>query len=507
MRCCCARWSQVLCLLLALLVCAPLGATWSILLVEPLTGEMAIASVTCLSGFNLRTATPVVMVGRGIGVCQSWGDPDGIRRPMIRSGFLSNLSPEAILQALAQVNGHSLRQYGILNISGDTATFTGSGCAQWAGGVTGVVSGPRGPIHYAVQGNILAGGCIEEAILGSLNTANDTLPAILMAAMVAAGQAGGDGRCSCSVGQPEQCGCPPVPGGKSGHCGYLLAVRDFDVDGNLCNQQGCADGDYFLELNDAFGGSGDPDPVDVLQQMFDASRQERIGVVDAIASETSFRRGDNGELILRIELRDWQGEIADPGLTVQVASVAAGLLMVDPGEPVNLGDGVWESVLEPLELAGTATLRVLVNDGIRPVRLMPSPQVCVQPPAAGQIDDCDGNGWADSCDLVHGILTDDDGDGIADSCVRLLRGDVTGDAQIDLADPVLLLDHLYQGASIPCRAAADASANGQIDLADPMRLLMLLFQQGPGLPHPWPSCGWIHPPRFDCEEAAADCQL
>lgn len=491
----------------ALLVCAPLGATWSILLVEPLTGEMAIASVTCLSGFNLLSATPVVMVGRGIGVCQSFGDPDGIRRPIIRNGFLANLTPPAILGALAQVNGHSLRQYGILNVDGETATFTGAGCAQWAGGVTGVVPGPRGPIHYAVQGNILAGGCVEDAILESLNEASDTLPAILMAAMVAAGEVGGDGRCSCSPGQPQQCGCPPVPGGKSGHCGYLIAVRDFDVDDSLCNQQGCADGDYFLSLNDAFGGAGNPDPVDVLQQLFDESRLERIGVPDAITSETSFRRGDDGELILRIELRDWQGEIADPVLSVQVAPVATGLLMVDPGEPVDLGDGVWESVLEPLDVAGTATLRILINDGIRPVRLMPSPQVCVQPPAPNQLDDCDGNGWADSCDLVHGILTDDDGDGIADTCVRLLRGDVTGDAQIDLSDPVLLLDHLYQGVSIPCQVAADASANGKIDLADPVRLLMLLFQEGPGLPHPWPGCGWIHLPAFDCQEPAADCQL
>ena len=43
----------------------PVSATWSILIVDTRTGELAVGSATCLTGFNLRTITPVLLVGRG----------------------------------------------------------------------------------------------------------------------------------------------------------------------------------------------------------------------------------------------------------------------------------------------------------------------------------------------------------------------------------------------------------------------------------------------------------
>jgi uncharacterized Ntn-hydrolase superfamily protein len=51
----------------------------------------------------------------------------------------------------------ALRQLGVVGRTGDGATYTGTDCTDWAGGVAG--SG------YAIQGNLLAGPGVVEAML------------------------------------------------------------------------------------------------------------------------------------------------------------------------------------------------------------------------------------------------------------------------------------------------------------------------------------------------------
>jgi len=51
--------------LLLSLLAAPLRATWSIILIDTRTGEIAIASATCLVGFDLPLNASVVVVGYG----------------------------------------------------------------------------------------------------------------------------------------------------------------------------------------------------------------------------------------------------------------------------------------------------------------------------------------------------------------------------------------------------------------------------------------------------------
>ena len=58
-------------------------ATWSIIAVNTQTGEVAVGSATCLTSFDLRALTPVVVVGVGGAAVQSQGDFDGRRRPII----------------------------------------------------------------------------------------------------------------------------------------------------------------------------------------------------------------------------------------------------------------------------------------------------------------------------------------------------------------------------------------------------------------------------------------
>ena len=100
---------------------------------------------------------------------------------------------EAVVGSLTGADdGRDLRQLGIVDRHGGAATFTGSGCHDWAGGVTGE--------GYAAQGNILVS---EETVAALAETfvATDGRPLAerLLDALAAAEAAGGDRRGSQSA--------------------------------------------------------------------------------------------------------------------------------------------------------------------------------------------------------------------------------------------------------------------------------------------------------------------
>jgi len=86
-----------------------------------------------------------------------------------------------------------------------------------------------------------------------------------------------------------------------------------------------------------------------------------------------------------------------------------------------------------------------------------------------------------------------------------VRGDANQDLEIDLADPVTILQSLYGGADLPpCLDACDANDDGKIDVADPIYLLAYTFADGPRPPIPFgePGLDWT-PDPFGCEAPAA----
>ncbi|MGE3107481.1 MAG: FG-GAP-like repeat-containing protein [Phycisphaerales bacterium] len=214
-------------------------ATWSIILVDTRTGEVAIGSATCLTGFDLRANTPVLLTGIGGATAQSAVDSTGQNRVFIRDQLLLRTDPSLIIAGLAAFDSsHQSRQYGIVDtyLDGRAATFTGSGAGQYRGGVTRRLIGAGmtgGDILLAVQGNVLTGApVIDAAVLAVTNTRGD-LAERLMAGMEAARMFGGDGRCSCSVNNPTGCGSPPMNFTKSAHIAYMMIARSGDRDG--CN--------------------------------------------------------------------------------------------------------------------------------------------------------------------------------------------------------------------------------------------------------------------------------
>jgi hypothetical protein len=235
----------------SMLACAGSAhATWSILLVDTRTGEIALGSATCLTSFDLRANTPVIITGVGAATAQSFVDSSGRNRVRIRDGLALGLTPAEILTDLSTFDpGHQTRQYGIVDTTGLAATFSGTGAGAWAGGTTGEVDG----IIYAVQGNLLTGpAVVDDAVAAIIATPGD-LAEKLMAGMEAARAKGGDARCSCTP-LPIPCGTPPVGFLKSADIGYMMIARTGDVD--ACNgiyQATAAIGDLTLRDVDGDG--------------------------------------------------------------------------------------------------------------------------------------------------------------------------------------------------------------------------------------------------------------
>ncbi len=224
---------------------APASATWSILIADTRTGEIAVGSATCLTNIDLRENTPVLITGRGALTAQSAVDTEGFNRGLARDLILDGLTPADILTELEAFDpNHQTRQYGFVDARGLAATFSGLQASEWKGGVTGRIErgrpGPDDDIVYAVQGNILTGAPVvlmaEQAIIDALPASTDEgdLAEALMLSMEAAYAFGGDGRCSCDNG-PTACGSPPVDFNpatdKTADVGYMLVGRPGDVEG------------------------------------------------------------------------------------------------------------------------------------------------------------------------------------------------------------------------------------------------------------------------------------
>jgi uncharacterized Ntn-hydrolase superfamily protein len=131
---------------------------------------------------------------------------------LMGAGFSAQETLERLLE---DDSDKELRQVGLVDAKGGSATFTGSGCFAWAGGVSG-----RG---YAIQGNILAHDrvvpAMEETFLGTPGN----MPTRLHAALLAGDRAGGDrrGRQSASI---------YVARPKAGYGGFGDRWLDYRVD-------------------------------------------------------------------------------------------------------------------------------------------------------------------------------------------------------------------------------------------------------------------------------------
>ncbi|MFH2002524.1 MAG: DUF1028 domain-containing protein [Planctomycetota bacterium] len=377
----------------------PALATWSIAVVNYETGEVAVASATCLANFNLKKNAGVVVVGKGAGQAQSMVDTDGVNRTTMANSLQAGMTAQMIIDELIatdpQLNQH---QYGVAVLGGGAGTYTGISTAQYTNGLTGNV----GPIHYAIQGNVLTGEGVLMAAESALVSTPGDLSQKIMAAMQAAKVFGGDGRCSCGL-SPTACGCPPTypphvfplpkkeKRKKSAHVSYMVIARIGDVDGVFQLPEGFANGSYY---NDIVITTTTPvDTVDMLQTAYNAWRVSWAGHADHLNTEKvviprtiEADGGSKAELLIALADIDNQSvpEVLGREITITHADESAGATLIGPVE--NLGHGTYSVTLAADSATGIDVFRIVVEDGKGPVTLYPFPRLnVVAPPKAKRL--------------------------------------------------------------------------------------------------------------------------
>ena len=161
--------------------------TFSIVAREGEAYGVAVASKFLAVG----AVVPGARVGVGAVATQSWA------RVAYVSELLGRLetgesADSALSSATAIDPGSATRQVGVVGRE-SAATFTGDECLPWCGGAAGVAD--DGTSAYAIQGNILVGPEVVEAMERAwLGSAGATFAQRLLAALTAGDAAGGDSR-------------------------------------------------------------------------------------------------------------------------------------------------------------------------------------------------------------------------------------------------------------------------------------------------------------------------
>jgi uncharacterized Ntn-hydrolase superfamily protein len=162
----------------------PLVATYSIAACDLDAAQWGVATQSKF--LAVGSVVPWAEPGVGAVATQAYANPrygpDGLT--LLRKGATAAEAVEALTRA---DDGREHRQLGIVDGKGGSATFTGSECFSWAGGL-------HGPC-FAAQGNILVGEETVAALASAFaGTAGRPLAERLLESLAAAQAAGGDRR-------------------------------------------------------------------------------------------------------------------------------------------------------------------------------------------------------------------------------------------------------------------------------------------------------------------------
>jgi uncharacterized Ntn-hydrolase superfamily protein len=158
-------------------------ATFSIVAFDPETDSLGVAVQSRF--LAVGSVVPWARAGVGAVATQAMANYNyGPRGLELMSGGRTAGQTVEDLFSVDEDSEH--RQVGIVDGRGRAATFTGSECFEWAGGVAGE--------HYAAQGNILVGAETVEAMASTYEETAGDLATRLLSALDAGQAAGGDSR-------------------------------------------------------------------------------------------------------------------------------------------------------------------------------------------------------------------------------------------------------------------------------------------------------------------------
>ncbi|MFQ5778155.1 MAG: DUF1028 domain-containing protein [Terriglobia bacterium] len=161
----------------------PFTATFSIVALDPATGDLGVAVASKFP--SVGAMVPYARADVGAVATQAAANlsfgPEGLQ--MMALGFSAR---EALDQLVENDDGRDNRQVGLVDAHGRAAAWTGKECFPYAGHIAGK--------NFTVQGNILTGRNVIEAMAETFQRTSGSLPERLMAALEAGDRAGGDRR-------------------------------------------------------------------------------------------------------------------------------------------------------------------------------------------------------------------------------------------------------------------------------------------------------------------------
>lgn len=263
---------------LALMFPAPISATWSIIAIDRNTGRMVISSATCAATApnQLKQLQAIVVPGIGVAAAQAGVDRSHENQKLIFEELQKGTDPAAIIDMLKADPRIESRQFGIIDMRGRRAGFSGAN----NGAVSMDLHGESDDgIIWAVQGNIIA---TEQALTAAATIMQHSEESIIdrvMLAMEVADVRGGDVRCTCAREPlPEATPC----NGKTSHVSYLLAADTDDPLGAFAAnhpeemESPYNDGEYYLYLMVVPSNTRpeeDANPVRTLRMRYDAWKE------------------------------------------------------------------------------------------------------------------------------------------------------------------------------------------------------------------------------------------
>jgi uncharacterized Ntn-hydrolase superfamily protein len=275
--------------------------TFSIVARDPATGDLGVA----VASKFLAVGSVVSHARAGVGGVATQALANYVYGPDALELLSGGLSASQALARLTEGDdGRDHRQAGIVDMAGGSATFTGSGCLDWAGGRTAP--------GIAAQGNILAGPDVVDVLIDTFIGSSVPFPERLVRALKAAEDAGGDrrGRQSAALLVVRE------GGGYGGNNDRWIDLR-VDDHGDPINELG-----RLLELKHLYGDR--PSPT------------ELIPISDTIADELRRLLADAGFTPERLSGKPSLAELIESTGTERT------------GEPRDLPaswDARWESAL------------------------------------------------------------------------------------------------------------------------------------------------------------------
>ena len=254
-------------------------ATWSIIAIDIRTGQVIIASATCVRQMSFPQRQPngardlmdiqaVIVPGIGVAACQAGVDNSRENQMLVYNELRKGTSPAKILEMLKADPNVERRQFGILAIPNGSTITTQNHMVGFNGASNSTSSlyfgGQVDEIYYQVQGNTLLGTDVVYRAALAFTRASGTMADRVMAGMEAADENGGDKRCNCGNNPVTSAPCD----NRTAHVAYIAIANKDDQIGVTHN-----DGKYFayITASDADVSAGESaNPVKTLRMRYEA---------------------------------------------------------------------------------------------------------------------------------------------------------------------------------------------------------------------------------------------